>query len=423
MTRKSTPKKSEKYRPAYRYQPAKGEKITRTEEGELILPKSPPGRGFVELHGKRYYIDAPYRSAEGWGQYYDLIRQWENNGHKPFPSHVKTGILVKELATRYQKWFSDQGYSEGSVSHCQRAMQFLVDHCGNLSTADFTRHTLKSLQETLVTDGVNGEPYKRLTVNRYVNFIKSAFTEGEERGWGVDENLPGQLSKVRPLRQGRTLASEYRERYGVDDTVVEKTLPFMSSTIRTMVQIHRICDMRSQDVCNLRLCDIEMNDPDAPDIWFYAPHAHKTQKQGKKLIKAIPPEAQEILQSFIDAKRGTPEAFLFSPKDAMKKHCENRRANRKNPVQPSQVERSKQKKNRPKRSPGDRYTSASYRVAVQRAQERAREAGIDIPVKNWYPHQMRHTSMTCPRSNGRFPCQSHGASDSFVGFLGIREQK
>ena len=78
MTRKFLSKsletKSEKRRPAYRYQPVKGEK---TKEGKP-LQDSPQGRGFVEFHGKRHYIDAPYQSGEGWCKYWDLIRQWES---------------------------------------------------------------------------------------------------------------------------------------------------------------------------------------------------------------------------------------------------------------------------------------------------------------------------------------------------------
>ena len=145
--------------------------------------------------------------------------------------------------------------------------------------------------------------------------------------------------------------------------------------------IHRVSDMRSQDVCNLRICDIEMNDPDYLDVWFYAPHTHKTKKQGKKLLKAIPPEAQEILKPFIEAKKNAPTAYIFSPSDAMKKHRQKLRENRKTPVQPSQIERTKRaKKRKPKKEPGEKYLASSYRTAVQRAQKQARKAGIDISV-------------------------------------------
>ena len=356
-----------------------------------------PGRFYVRLGDKRRYLgygnDPKHPPVEVALKYAEAVTQWKKAEHKLHPTHVKTGISVEELAVKYLEWFSAQGHRKETIGHCQRAMQFLINHCGTLSTANFTRHTLKSLQERLVTEGANGSPYRRLTVNRYINLIKNAFTEGEERGWGIDENLPGQLARVRALRQGRTTASEYQEREGVPDEVVEATLPFMSETIRAMTMVHRVSDMRSQDVCNLRICDIEMHDPDYPDVWFYAPYTHKTQKQGKKLLKAIPPEAQEILAPFITAKKETPEAFLFSPRDVVLAYREKRHAERKTPVQPSQVERAKQaKKRKPKKEPGEKYATSSYRAAIQRAQERARKAGIDIP--HWFPHQLRHTSTT-----------------------------
>ena len=39
------------------------------------------------------------------------------------------------------------------------------------------------------------------------------------------------------------------------------------------------------------------------------------------------------------------------------------------------------------------------------------------------PGMSKQGGLTCPLANGRFLCQLPGASDFFVGFLGIREQK
>jgi hypothetical protein len=278
----------------------------RTEKGksEKSLPKlclqsghgEKPGRYYVRLNGQRTYLGYTDGTGETPGgvtqRYLETVLQWQKNGCKPTPTHVKTGIPVKDLAIKYLGWAESAGYSRDYVGHIRIAMQFLIDQCGHLSTAEFTRHTLKSLQEKLEAEGVHGKPYPRESVNRYVRFIVRAFTEGEERGWGVDENLPGQLAKVRPLRQGRTLAPEYQEVDPVEIDVVEATLPFLSEVIRAMVQVHLICSMRSQDVVNLRICDIVTNHPKFPGDWLYVPHEHKTKKQGKKLLKAIPPERQ-----------------------------------------------------------------------------------------------------------------------------------
>ncbi len=93
---------------------------------------------------------------------------------------------------------------------------------------------------------------------------------------------------------------------------------------------------------------------------------------------------QEILETYIRAKESTPEAFLFSPVDAVKYIETEKRLNRKTPVQPSQVDRSVE---HPMVKPGEKYATGSYRTAIHRA---CRRAG----VAKWSPNQLRHTWAT-----------------------------
>ena len=53
-------------------------------------------------------------------------------------------------------------------------------------------------------------------------------------------------------------------------------------------------------------------------------------------------------------------------------------------MQPSQVDRRKRK---PRKQPGDHYTVASYRKAIQVACQKA-------CIQKWHPHQLRHTAAT-----------------------------
>jgi integrase len=82
-----------------------------------------------------------------------------------------------------------------------------------------------------------------------------------------------------------------------------------------------------------------------------------------------------------------PESFCFSPKESVAWRWEKQRENRQTKVQPSQVSR---KKSNPKKQPGDKYTSASYRRALKRAAEIAK-------VDHWFPYQLRHTAGTVVR--------------------------
>jgi hypothetical protein len=380
MQKKSEKRKSEKKLPKLGIQSGHGGK---------------PGRYYVRLNGQRTYLG--YENGTGktpsevTQSYLEAILKWQKNGCKPIPTHSKSSVSVETIAAKYLGWVESR-YSKSHTEHCRVAMQFLIDHCGHLSVDDFTRHTLKHLQEKLEQEGVTGRPYARPLINRYIGFIKTAFRDAEESGLCSESTVDG-LERVRPLKRGKTTAHEYESVDNVDTEVVKATLPFMSDIIRAMVQVHLLCTMRSQDVINLRTCDIEMNDPKYPGVWWYAPNDHKTKKQGKKLVKVIPPEAQDILRPFLDAKKGNPQAFLFSPKDAVKKHRETLRENRKSKPTPSQIERAHRAKKRKQKYPlGEQYTTGSYRIAVQRAQDRARNAGVDIP--HWFPHQIRHESVS-----------------------------
>ncbi len=95
---------------------------------------------------------------------------------------------------------------------------------------------------------------------------------------------------------------------------------------------------------------------------------------------------QKVLRAYLDRD---PEAFCFSPAEAVAQWQAEKRVKRKTPVQPSQRDRSKRK---PGRKPGTGYTTASYDRAIARAIAAAQAAGVD--VKPWAPNQIRHRMAT-----------------------------
>ena len=130
----------------------------------------------------------------------------------------------------------------------------------------------------------------------------------------------------------------------------------------------------------------------------------------------IGPKAQDILKGLPEAKSAG--VLVLSRADAREEQYEEKRANRKTKVQPSQVSR---KKKRPRREPGDRYDVASYRRAIKYACERAfplpehlrpmdgetiearrkrmtpeeaAEAKTWRKEHAWHPHQLRHNAAT-----------------------------
>jgi integrase len=200
--------------------------------------------------------------------------------------------------------------------------------------------------------------------------------------WGVSEELVSAtvfeaLKTVRGLERGRSEARESEPVKPVADAEVEATLPFMLPTVAAMVQVQRLTGARPGEVCLMRGCDLDTTG----DVWLYRPHYHKTRHRGKDRIIAIGPRAQQVIKPFLQLDT---QAYLFSPREAIEEKRRHMRANRKSKVQPSQVSRKRRK---PKRRPGERYTTAAYGNAVRRACERA-------GVENWHVHQLRHTHAT-----------------------------
>ena len=143
--------------------------------------------------------------------------------------------------------------------------------------------------------------------------------------------------------------------------------------------------MRPQDVCNLRLVDIDRTG----DVWLYRPYTHKTAHLGDALTKYIGATAQAILTSYLLEKADTPDAFLFAPADTMRDRAielrKNRKTlNKKGEVQPSHQNRRKEN---PKKTPGDQYTTEAYNRAIARACKRA-----GVPL--WSVNQLRHLAAT-----------------------------
>jgi integrase len=166
----------------------------------------------------------------------------------------------------------------------------------------------------------------------------------------------------------------------VADAVVEATLPLLLPPVAAMVRLQLLSGMRPGEVCRMRPIDIDMTGK----VWLYRPARHKTAWRGKPRVVALGPQAQAIVREFLPT--GTEEP-LFSPARAMEDRAARLRSARKSKVQPSQVSRKKAK---PKRQPGQWYTTHSYAVAVRRACERA-------SVQHWHPNQLRHTFATAVR--------------------------
>lgn len=117
---------------------------------------------------------------------------------------------------------------------------------------------------------------------------------------------------------------------------------------------------------------------------------------------------QEILKPFIKAD---PDAYWFSPKDAMEERHATRRANRLAPHTPTSRKRLASRKVQPQRSPGQKYTPRNYRNAIKygfdKLEKKLQAKDPKAKVTRWHPHQLRHTVGTDIR-------RTHGLEGSRV---------
>jgi integrase len=142
---------------------------------------------------------------------------------------------------------------------------------------------------------------------------------------------------------------------------------------------------------------------------MYRPESHKTEHHSKDRIIPVGPQAQEVLLRYL--ARDT-QAQCFRPCDSEAKRLAEQEANRKTPLSCGNV-RGSNVKRKPKRKPGKRYTTDSYRRAIHRACDKAfphpqlsklkakeltdqQKAELRQWQKehHWSPNQLRHTAAT-----------------------------
>jgi integrase len=163
----------------------------------------------------------------------------------------------------------------------------------------------------------------------------------------------------------------------VADNVVEATLPHLSPIVADMIRLQRLTGMRPAEVCLMRPCDVERSG----DVWRYVPSEHKTEHHGKERTIFIGPLGQDILRPYL---LRAAEAFCFSPIESEAKRRQSRHEQRKTPIGCGNRPGSNVSDD-PLRTAGERYESASYRRAIERACDKA----FPVPEEMRVPRNVR----------------------------------
>jgi integrase len=207
----------------------------------------------------------------------------------------------------------------------------------------------------------------------------------------------------------------------VDEAWVHAVRPHVSTQVEALMLLLLFTGARGGELFKLRPIDIQIDDK--TNVWSVAIAQHKTAHHGKRRTLYLGPSAQAVLQPFL-ASRKTDDC-LFNPREAAAEHRMQLHARRKTPLSCGNRRGTNRREN-PAREPGDHYTAASYRRAIERACERAfvppdhlRRRCDDNARKEplnewrgrlgkrglaelaawreqhrWHPHHLRHTAGT-----------------------------
>jgi integrase len=214
--------------------------------------------------------------------------------------------------------------------------------------------------------------------------------------WGVLQELVSPITAdalkfVPPLREGRTEAPESTLRTDVPDAVVDATLPHLLPTVAAMVQVQRLATMRPNEVCRMRVGDIDVKRKDG--IWLYKPLQHKGAWRGYKKIVPLGKPEQALILPYLEGK--SPDSAVFSPKTAMVEKWTKDAKRRKTKIPPSQVLRTGRRKSKPKKEARGHYDSQSYARSIKQAIVIAnRTLPKDQQIPHWTPYQLRHAGIT-----------------------------
>lgn len=371
------------------------------------------GQAIVTLSGKMFYL-GPYGTKTSHLEYDRLIAEWLQNG-RCWPES-QDDLTVVEMLAAYKRfaesYYVKNGKPTREVGCFSEAAQFAIDLYGLTPAAEFGPKSLQVVQRKMIEAG-----WSRGVINKQTDRIKRAFK------WAVAQELIPALTlqallAVPGLRKGRTAARETAPVMPVDDAIVDATLAHLPQVAADMVCFQRLTGCRPGEVCAIRPCDVNTDG----DVWEYHVEGHKMEHTGRARIVFIGPRAQEILRPYLlrePTYRGK-SAYCFSPQDSERERRREQHEQRKTPLHWGNRPGTN-RKDKPARPPGNRYTVASYRRAIERAcdlafppppplaqradetarqwqerltEEQRQELARWQSAQRWAPNRLRHSAAT-----------------------------
>ncbi|MGC4030264.1 MAG: hypothetical protein QM754_00750 [Tepidisphaeraceae bacterium] len=373
------------------------------------------GNAVVTIGGKDHYLGRHDKSSSKEA-YRRLIAEWLRVGRPAslpaMPAAPDAGPSVDQIVLRFlqhaQTYYRDSdGNPTGEYVAFTGPIKTLRKLYGSAPAASFSPRCLKACQADMVAAGL-----ARKNINRRIGRIRQIFrfAVGEEL---IPPAVLDGLKAVNGLKRGRTDAKETAPIKPVSESVVMAAIAHASPCVAAMIELQMLTGMRSGELVTIRTADIDRTGY----TWTYRPRKHKTQHHGHSREVHLGGRCQQIIEPFLKMDG---EAFVFSPAEDQAARLEARRRARKTP-QSCGNRPGTNRKARPDRKPGEKFTVGSYATAVKLACQKAFLPPLPLgPQENellarwrkrltpeqkaelaawdkanrFHPHQLRHTAGT-----------------------------
>ena len=273
-------------------------------------------------------------------------------------------MTVVELVREY--WLFARGYYSGTcASGVRMALRVARELYGSTPAADFGPNALRVVREAMARGREDGDrprrPWCRKTVNERVGHLVRMYR------WAASRELLGPqcyqaLQTLPPLKRGRCSARDNAPVGPAPQDRIDAVRPLVARQVRALIDLQLLTGARPGELLGLRARDIDTGGPGG--VWVHRPAKHKNAHRRIERSIYLGPRAQQVLSPFM-ADRPL-DAFLFSPAEAEIERRAAVHARRKTPLSCGNRPGSNESDD-PAHQPGDRYTTASYRRAIERA--------------------------------------------------------
>ena len=236
-------------------------------------------------------------------------RYWEEHTRQ-LKRHETTGATVSELCALWdahcrEYYRGPDGLPTSTATNAVLDVRMFRQLFGSAAVAELTHADMLQLRDALVRSGVS-----RATVNVRLWRVKYMLA------WALDEaiipaTVKAELTQVRGVKRGRTIAPERQPVRPVDDATISATLEHMMPNTADMVRVHRLTGMRPCELCALRWSLIDTS----RTPWVYRVPAEVNKNDwrgelGQPRVVCIGPKARAIARR---AARVTPIYGKASP--------------------------------------------------------------------------------------------------------------